>query len=110
MGEPWEIAFMLTASLRFGMLALLSACSGVNPAREKVSSIEAQDACFTDRKLACAPMIVCTTHIQVMNQTWECDELDLDRNGRVDCLDDAEVFACNALVLPRVAGPPPLNK
>lgn len=100
---------MLTASLRLGVLILMGACAGVNPAREKFSS-EPEDVCFTDRDLRCAPMTVCTTHIQVMNKTWVCEELDLDRNGRVDCLDDAERFACGALFLPRVMGESQLNK
>jgi hypothetical protein len=63
------------------------------PAVEKLDS-GPQDACFTDKKPRCAAMTVCTTHIAVCGQTWTCDALDLNRNGQVDCLDEAESFAC----------------
>lgn len=94
---------MLTASLRLGALILMSACSGVNPARDKFDA-RPVDTCFTDTQPRCAAMTICTTHISVMGKTWECDEADLNRNGRVDCLDEAEAFACT-LLLPRAFPP-----
>lgn len=100
---------MLTASLRLVAILLMSACSGVNPARKKVDS-GPEDACFTDTKPRCAAMKVCTTHISVMGKTWICEETDLNRNGRVDCLDEAEAFACDTLLLPRFMPGPRLNK
>lgn len=98
---------MLTASLRLVAILLMSACSGINPAREKVDS-GPEDVCFIDTQPYCAAMTVCTTHINVMGKTWACDELDLNRNGRVDCLDEAEAFACDTLLMPRFF--PPLNR
>ena len=75
------------------LLCVFSACSGVMPAVEKLDA-GPQDACFTDKKPHCVAMTVCTTHITVCGEKWVCDETDLNRNGRVDCLDQAEVFAC----------------
>lgn len=80
------------------LLCAIPACSGVIPAVEKLDS-GPQDTCFTHKKTRCAAMTVCTTHIAVCDRKWECDELDLNRNGRVDCLDDAELFACNEMLL-----------
>ncbi len=90
---------MLTASLQLVAILLMGGCLGANPARDKFDS-EPEDVCFTDKQPRCADMTVCTTHISVMGKTWVCDELDLNRNGRDDCLDDAEQFACT-LLLPR---------
>lgn len=82
------------------VLALCGACSGVTPARQKFDN-EPQDACFVDHNPRCADMLVCTTQITTMGKTFVCEELDLNRNGRVDCLDAAEAHACQPMKLPR---------
>lgn len=91
------------------VFVLCGACSGVTPARQKFDN-EPQDACFVDHKARCADMLVCTTHITTMGETFMCDELDLNRNGRVDCLDAAEAHACQPMKLPRYLPRPKLKQ
>lgn len=89
--------------------AMSASCSGIMPAVQKLDT-GPEDICFIDRQKMCAPMLVCTTHIQVYDQSWPCDELDMNRNGRVDCLDHAEAFACSTMMMPRYFRGPRLRR